>query len=76
MLVSMLPTTAWAVDEETTTPTTVNVDFSFAKGNEFEVVPHTLTVAAGNCGSYGVGEPTTELRCWTRGCCSRGKVWR
>lgn len=60
MLVSMLPTTAWAVDEETTTPTTVNVDFSFAKGNKFEVVPHTLTVAAGTAGSYGVGEPTTE----------------
>ena len=40
MLVSMLPTTAWAADEtETTTPPTVNVDFTAQAKGAFLIAP-------------------------------------
>ena len=40
MLVSMLPTTAWAADEtETTTPTKVNVDFTAQAAGGFLIPP-------------------------------------
>ncbi len=39
MLVSMLPTTAWAAEEETTTPTTVNVDFTAQAEGAFLIAP-------------------------------------
>ena len=49
MLVSMLPTTAWAADEtETTRPTTVNVDFTAQAAGAFLIAPQFNVEVASN----------------------------
>lgn len=49
MLVSMLPTTAWAADTtETTTPTTVNVDFTAQAAGAFLIAPQFNVEVASN----------------------------
>lgn len=54
MLVSMLPTTAWAVDEETTTPTTVNVDFTAQAAGAFLIAPQfNVEVASNEAENFG-----------------------
>ena len=54
MLVSMLPTTAWAVDEETTTPTTVNVDFTAQAAGAFLIPPQfDVAVSSDEAENFG-----------------------
>lgn len=55
MLVSMLPTTAWAADEtETTTPTTVNVDFTAQAAGAFLIAPQfNVAVSSDEAEKFG-----------------------
>ncbi len=55
MLVSMLPTTAWAADEtETTTPTKVNVDFTAQAAGAFLIAPQfNVEVASNEAENFG-----------------------
>ena len=55
MLVSMLPTTAWAADEtENTTPTTVNVDFTAQAAGAFLIPPQfDVAVSSDEAENFG-----------------------
>ena len=55
MLVSMLPTTAWAADTtETTTPTKVNVDFTAQAAGAFLIAPQfNVEVASNEAENFG-----------------------
>ena len=55
MLVSMLPTTAWAADEtETTTPPTVNVDFTAQAKGAFLIAPQfNVAVSSDEAENFG-----------------------
>ena len=55
MLISMLPTTAWAVDTtETTTPTTVNVDFTAQAAGKFLIPPQfNVAVSSDEAEKFG-----------------------
>ena len=55
MLVSMLPTTAWAADTtETTRPTTVNVDFTAQAAGAFLIAPQfNVEVASNEAENFG-----------------------
>lgn len=55
MLVSMLPTTAWAADTtKTTTPTTVNVDFTAQEAGAFLIAPQfNVEVASNEAENFG-----------------------
>ena len=55
MLVSMLPTTAWAADTtETTTPTTVNVDFTAQAAGKFLIPPQfNVAVSSDEAEKFG-----------------------
>ena len=62
MLVSMLPTTAWAADEtETTTPTTVNVDFTAQAKGKFLIPPQfNVAVSSDEAENFGYKDNVTD----------------
>lgn len=61
MLVSMLPTTAWAADEETTTPTTVNVDFTAQAEGNFLIAPQfNVAVSSDEAENFGYKDNVTD----------------
>ena len=63
MLVSMLPTTAWAADEtETTTPTTVNVDFTAQEEGTFWIPPQfNVAVSSDEAENFGYTDSFTNV---------------
>lgn len=62
MLVSMLPTTAWAADTtETTTPTTVKVDFTAQAAGAFLIAPQfNVEVASNEAENFGYKDNVTD----------------
>lgn len=62
MLVSMLPTTAWAADTtETTTPTKVNVDFTAQAAGAFLIAPQfNVEVASNEAENFGYKDNVTD----------------
>lgn len=62
MLVSMLPTTAWAADTtETTTPPTVNVDFTAQEAGKFLIPPQfNVAVASNEAENFGYKDNFTD----------------
>lgn len=62
MLVSMLPTTAWAADTtETTRPTTVNVDFTAQAAGTFLIAPQfNVEVSSDEAENFGYKDKVTD----------------
>lgn len=62
MLVSMLPTTAWAAEENvTTTPTTVNVDFTAQAKGAFLIAPQfNVAVSSDEAEQFGYTDSVTD----------------
>lgn len=62
MLVSMLPTTAWAADTtKTTTPTTVKVDFTAQAAGAFLIAPQfNVEVASNEAENFGYTDSVTN----------------
>ena len=63
MLVSMLPTTAWAADTtKTTTPTTVNVDFTAQEAGAFLIAPQfNVEVSSDEAENFGYTDSFTNV---------------
>ena len=63
MLVSMLPTTAWAADTtETTTPPTVNVDFTAQEAGKFLIPPQfNVAVSSDEAENFGYTDSFTNV---------------
>ena len=63
MLVSMLPTTAWAADTtENTTPTTVNVDFTAQAAGAFLIAPQfNVEVSSDEAENFGYTDSFTNV---------------